>query len=297
MDRLDPVKDAKLIQRLADPKFYLESFCKIKSKDRKFIPFKLKEAQKDLFNALREYQRVIILKARQLGFSTAVCGFFYHDTIMNPGTTTVIIGYNREMTTELLEKIKLFHKTTPEEFRPEVHFNSKYEISFPKPDGEDSKILVLPSNETVGRGYTINNLLCVSGNTEVLTKNGNIKIVSELKSGEFIMNGGGGHSLIKRVIKKSFNQQLLSLKAVGVPGLVVTKNHQILTREFKTGKPLWKQASDIVKGDYLGFPYFQVRDKFQSLPVPHINNSGHLAYKLIQAVRLTLLRETEMLVV
>lgn len=149
----------KLIQPMTDPKFYLENFCKIKTKDRKFVPFVLNEAQKDLYNTLvrDEAKRVIILKARQIGFSTAVCAFFYHDTIMNPATTSVIIGYNREMTTELLEKIKLFYEMTPDKFKPTIQYNSKYEMSFPK---LKSKIIVLPSNETVGRGYTINNLLC-----------------------------------------------------------------------------------------------------------------------------------------
>ena len=119
----------------------------------------LNEAQKDLYNALifEHAQRLIILKARQLGFSTAICGFFYHDTIMNPGTVSVVIGYNREMTAELLEKVKLFYKTTPAELRPTIQYDSRYEMSFPR---INSKIIVLPSTETVGRGYTINNLLC-----------------------------------------------------------------------------------------------------------------------------------------
>ena len=34
---------------MRDPKLYLENFCRIKTKDRRFIPFKLNEAQKDLF--------------------------------------------------------------------------------------------------------------------------------------------------------------------------------------------------------------------------------------------------------
>jgi hypothetical protein len=152
------ITNENLLLQLRDPKFYLENFCKIKTKSRQFVPFLLNEAQKDLYNTLlfEHAKRIIILKARQLGFSTAVCGFFYHDTIMNPGTTSVIIGYNREMTTELLEKIKLFYQTTPDELKPTIQYNSKHEISFPK---INSKIIVLPSNENVGRGYTINNLL------------------------------------------------------------------------------------------------------------------------------------------
>lgn len=147
----------ELVERLRDPKFYLENFCKIKTKQGGLEPFVLKEAQKDLFNTLNVSNRVIILKARQLGFSSAATGFLYHATIMHPGTNTALIGYNAELTTELLDKVKTFMRTTPDEIRPTVHYNSKYEISFPK---IDSKIIVLPSTENVGRGYTLHRVLC-----------------------------------------------------------------------------------------------------------------------------------------
>lgn len=142
---------------LKDPKFYLESFCKIKGKIPGLIPFIFNEAQKDFANIFKRYNRLIILKARQLGFSTLICGLFYHKTIMTPGTNTAIIGYNSELTSELLEKVKMFLSTTPENLRPTVLYNSKFEISFPK---IGSKIIILPSTENVGRGYTLHNVLC-----------------------------------------------------------------------------------------------------------------------------------------
>ena len=145
------------VARLKDPKFYLENFCKVKNKSGGMVPFVLKEAQKDIFNTMRTDSRVMILKARQIGFSTAVTSFLYHRTITNPGRTTALIGYNSSLTTELLDKIKTFLRTTPPELRPTVEYNSKYEISFPK---LNSKILVLPSTENVGRGYTITDCLC-----------------------------------------------------------------------------------------------------------------------------------------
>jgi hypothetical protein len=88
--------------------------------------------------------------------STAMVGYFYHDTIMKPGTNTAIIGYNSSLTSELLDKVKTFYRTTPSELRPTIFYNSKYEISFPR---IDSKIMVLPSTENVGRGYTLHNVL------------------------------------------------------------------------------------------------------------------------------------------
>lgn len=146
----------ELLENLRDPKFYLENLVKIKGKTPGLIPFILNEAQKDLFNTLRKHNRVIILKARQIGFSTAAIGYLYHKTIMTPGTNTAIIGYNSPLTAELLDKVKTFYRSTPADLRPTIHYNSKSEISFPN---IDSKIIVLPSTENVGRGYTLHNVL------------------------------------------------------------------------------------------------------------------------------------------
>jgi len=145
------------IEKLLDPKFYIENFCKIKTKNKGLQKFILNEAQKDLFNTVSSNNRAIILKSRQIGFSSAMTALYYHRTITTPGITTALIGYNSDMTAELLDKIKTFYKTTPEALRPTIQYNSKYEISFPR---VDSKILVLPSTENVGRGYTLNNCLC-----------------------------------------------------------------------------------------------------------------------------------------
>jgi len=142
------------IEQLADPRFYLEHFCKIKGKDGKgLVPFILKPAQLDIFNVIQRNNRIIIMKARQIGFSTAVTGYLYHKTITMAGVSTALVGYNNDLTAELLDKIKTFYRTTPDAIKPTIHYNSKFEISFPK---SDSKILVLPSTDNVGRGYTIN---------------------------------------------------------------------------------------------------------------------------------------------
>lgn len=88
--------------------------------------------------------------------STAATGWIYHNTVMTPGTNSAIIGYNSDLTSELLDKVKTFWRTTPADLRPKIKYNSKFEISFPN---IDSKIIVLPSTENVGRGYTLHNVL------------------------------------------------------------------------------------------------------------------------------------------
>lgn len=144
--------ESELLEKILDPKYYLENFTKIKTKTPGLNPFILNDAQIDLFNALNSNSRVIILKARQLGISTAVAGYLYHLAITTPGINVALIGYNSDLTAELLDKIKTFYQTTPDGIRPQILYNSKHEISFP---AIGSKILVLPSSENVGRGYTL----------------------------------------------------------------------------------------------------------------------------------------------
>ena len=63
---------------------YIEHCLKIRTKSGAVIPFRLNPAQEKLYAAARRQQeagapvRLIILKARQLGFSTLTEGLIFH---------------------------------------------------------------------------------------------------------------------------------------------------------------------------------------------------------------------------
>ena len=268
------ITDPEILKRLQDPRFYLENFCKVKTKSHGLKPFILKQAQLDIFNEMKKHNRIMILKSRQMGFSTAVTGFIYHQTITKPGTTSALIGYNSTLTSELLDKVKIFYRTTPEELRPTINYNSKYEISFPS---IDSKILVLPSTENVGRGYTINLALCISGEIEVFKKNGFTEKVKNIIDGDYIINGSGGLGKVKRVIKKVNDKRLLKLDIVGNDPLITTDDHEILIRGDKSigFKPIWKKSSELNIGDRIGYPYFQCRNIVSEIEMDDINFGNH----------------------
>ncbi|MFA5376194.1 MAG: hypothetical protein WC455_10665 [Dehalococcoidia bacterium] len=144
------------IEQIRDPKFYLEHFVKIKGKQSgQLIDFRLKKAQIHLFNVLKTNRKVMALKARQLGISSAVAGWLYHRAITVPGTSAGIIGYNQAMARELMDKIKLFIETTPDELKPTITKKTSTEIEFGK---MHSKIQVIAS-KNAGRGYTFTDML------------------------------------------------------------------------------------------------------------------------------------------
>jgi len=261
------------LDKLRDPKFYLENFCKIKTKKGGLHPFILNEAQKDLFNTLRDNTRVMILKCRQLGFSTAVAGYFYVNTIMNVGITSALIGYNSDLVSELLDKIKTFIRTTPAALRPTIQYNSKYEISFPK---MDSKILILPSSENVGSGYTIHN--CLSGNTNIFIKNGFTKKIKDVEEGDKIINGIGGPSKVKKIIKNKNEKKMLRISIYGTEDLVLTEDHKVLVRGTleDNSKGVWKEAKDITKKDYVAYPYYQCRSRCNKIKFENKKIQGDL---------------------
>ena len=68
---------------LEDFEFYARKALKIRTKDAKIVPFLINRAQRRLLDAIiKQWQetgrvRVVILKARQLGFSTLIGGFLY----------------------------------------------------------------------------------------------------------------------------------------------------------------------------------------------------------------------------
>jgi len=259
-----------VLKKLKDPKFYLENFTKIKGKEGGLVPFILNEAQKDFLNTMRKNSRSITLKARQIGFSSLVSGYLYHRTITTPGVNTALIGYNADLTAELLDKVKTFYRTTPDELKPKIQYNSKYEISFP---AIDSKIIVLPSSENVGRGYTLHNVLCVSGENVVYGENGrNIK-VKDLVGGEKIIDGNGKYSVVKRTIKREAkDKKMVNVSTLYNTSIELTEDHKIFVmgEEGFNGCGVWKESRELNKDDFVAYPIKEITNNIKYLDIPKI---------------------------
>jgi hypothetical protein len=90
-------------------KLFIEEYLKIKDKSSKIIPLKLNRPQMKLYNALGDQYkqgkplRAIILKARQMGFSTVVESIIFKRTAMAKNVNSGIVAHIDTASTNLFK--------------------------------------------------------------------------------------------------------------------------------------------------------------------------------------------------
>lgn len=148
-------------------KKYVENFVKIRNKEGKMINLKLNQPQMKLYNIIKDLKkkkkpvRIIILKARQMGFSTATESFLFKDTATKFNRRTGIITHLDSATTNLFNMSKLMYDSLPKELRPEIKASNAKELIFDTKEGTGlkSKIKCMTAGTSgVGRSDTFDNL-------------------------------------------------------------------------------------------------------------------------------------------
>lgn len=145
------------------PKQRINKHLYIRTKDKSIIPLTFNPIQAIYWD--EKTRRDIILKPRQLGFSTLILAEFFDDTINTPNTTTVIIAHDAESTRKLFDTVQFMYKSLPEEKKMELNngrtkpkYGNRKEYYF---ESINSRIYVGTAGSTdFGRGSTINNLHC-----------------------------------------------------------------------------------------------------------------------------------------
>ena len=134
---------------LRDKSWRMSHLYKIKTKEKKLITYKRNLAQQDYADNKGDYN--IILKARQLGFSTECLIDIFDETISNSNINSAIVAHERDKVTKLFETVKRAYDYMPAELRPKVSFDNRNELYFPE---IDSKIFVTLDT----RSETVHNL-------------------------------------------------------------------------------------------------------------------------------------------
>ena len=118
---------------------YIETFLKIKTKSGEIKPFRLNAAQKRLYQTIRAQHhagkpiRIIILKARQLGFSTLTQGLIFADTATRENVRSLVVAHREDATSNLFRMSRLFLAELPELVTPMVRNSNAQELIFDSP--------------------------------------------------------------------------------------------------------------------------------------------------------------------
>lgn len=146
---------------------YAENALKIRTKDSKIVPFAFNTAQLKLDNLIEKLKkekipiRIVILKARQLGFSTYTEGKLFHKTVTTPHYKTGIITHKDEATANLFNMSKRYYDYLPDFLKPTILTSNVKEIVFNNKQntGLDSSFKCMTAGSPgVGRSDTYNGL-------------------------------------------------------------------------------------------------------------------------------------------
>lgn len=141
----------------------------IKDKFANIVPFVPNEPQRALIDYVllciseKRPIKVIILKARQMGFSTAVEALCYWWTSTNFNINSVIIGNDEKSSLNLYRMFRRYFDNTNILFKPSVRYNTKSDLTFEKFDEAGKQIglgsaikIETAKNKSAGRSDTIN---------------------------------------------------------------------------------------------------------------------------------------------
>ena len=120
---------------------YIENFVYIRNKKSRMVLLHFNEPQAKLYRVIqKQYEekkpiRIIILKARQMGFSTATGGIIFKQVATHRNVDAAIVAHTEQASTNLFNMYKLMYDNLPPELRPQTRASNAKEIIF---DNQDS---------------------------------------------------------------------------------------------------------------------------------------------------------------
>lgn len=124
---------------LLNAKDYIETFLKIRTKDGALRALKLNPPQLRLYEAVRRQWsagkpvRIIVLKARQMGFSTLTEALIFWRCVTAPYSESMIVAHTEDSTDNLFRMSRLYLESLPVQLRPMTRASNAKELDFNRP--------------------------------------------------------------------------------------------------------------------------------------------------------------------
>ena len=147
---------------------YIERFLKIRDKKGRIVPLVLNAPQDRLYETVKELRaqgmpvRILVLKARQMGFSTVIEAILFWATATARNVAALVMAHREDSTSNLFAMTKRFYDNLPERIQPMRKASNARELLFAAPtnaaegaEGLDSSIRVATAGgHGVGRSFT-----------------------------------------------------------------------------------------------------------------------------------------------
>lgn len=119
------------------------------------VPFEVNQFQEKYLETATN--KDIILKARQIGFSSLILGMFTLDFLLKENSRSVCISHDAQSAMKLLDRVKFYIKSAEEKgLSVNLKYNSRNEIV--NSDKNSSFYIGASGSKSFGRGDTLNNL-------------------------------------------------------------------------------------------------------------------------------------------
>jgi hypothetical protein len=134
--------------------YFCETYWHIKHPERGRIRFELRDAQRETVEAWLNNRYTIILKARQIGFSTLAAAFAFWLCFFRPDRFVVMLSRTEREAIKLLQKAKYGYKAMPSWIKqrgPDLTSDNQTKMTF----SNESSIESLPSGNDPARGESV----------------------------------------------------------------------------------------------------------------------------------------------
>ena len=151
-----------LLNELAavEPLAWIESRLMIRTKSGAIVPFLLNIEQRRLYALVRRLRRqgrpvrIIILKARQVGFSTVIEAFGFEKIYRTPHLSAFIVAHEVDAAQRIYDMSRRFYDLLPENEKHGTEYENRRELRFKEPSGSIFEVEV-SKNSAGGRGATV----------------------------------------------------------------------------------------------------------------------------------------------
>ncbi len=279
-DQIPDLSDEDLAELLyryrTDFEFCAPRLLKVLAMEGKIVPFNMNGPQRIMHRMIQQIEkqrfiRLVLLKARRMGFSTYFSARYYHKTSWNFNRLASQVTHEPDATETLFGMVKRFYDFMPDWLRPSTRYNNSRLLDFNTKDGKglgSGFRVATAAKEDFGSGQLIHYFHgCLAPDTPILVADGREKLIKNIEPGDKVVthNGHIGEvEAVSRTLAEDLpdkGKMVVIRPWMGYP-IALTPQHKIWTNMgwVKAGEfnPSWHMVS---------MPIREITHNIESLPV------------------------------